>query len=142
MKQLLQTLLIAIMVMAYGTEAMAQEATGQQLSREELATKQAQYIARELALDESTAAKYVETYCQYQREVWSLGPRKGLTTEQRLERSQKILDLRKKYHHIYSGFLPEPQIDKAYKLEKKLLDRMGRHKGKRKNHRPSRQSTI
>ena len=76
----------------------------------------------------------METYCQYQREVWALGSRKGLTTEQRLERSQKILDLRKKYYHIYKGFLTEQQIDKAYKLEKKLLDRMGKSRGKRNNH--------
>lgn len=135
MTKLLRTILIAVMVVASGTAAMAQADSGQRLSREELATKQAQYIARELALDEPTTNKYVETYCQYQREVWALGSRKGLTTEQRLERSQKILDLRKKYYHIYSGFLTEQQIDKAYKLEKKLLDRMGKGKGKRNNHR-------
>lgn len=135
MTKLLRTILIAIMVVASGTAAMARADSGQRLSREELATKQAQYIARELALDEPTTNKYVETYCQYQREVWALGSRKGLTTEQRLERSQKILDLRKKYYHIYSGFLTEQQIDKAYKLEKKLLDRMGKGKGKRNNHR-------
>ena len=135
MTKLLRTILIAIMVVASGTAAMAQADSGQRLSREELATKQAQYIARELALDEPTTNKYVETYCQYQREVWALGSRKGLTTEQRLERSQKILDLRKKYYHIYSGFLTEQQIDMAYKLEKKLLDRMGKGKGKRNNHR-------
>lgn len=135
MKQLFRVILIAIMIVASGATAVAQNNSGQRLSREELATKQAQYIARELALDESTTNKYVETYCQYQREVWALGPRKGLTTEQRLERSQKILDLRKKYYHIYSGFLSEQQIDKAYKLEKKLLDRMGKGNGKRKNHR-------
>lgn len=135
MTKLLRTILIAIIVVASGTAAMAQADSGQRLSREELATKQAQYIARELALDEPTTNKYVETYCQYQREVWALGSRKGLTTEQRLERSQKILDLRKKYYHIYSGFMTEQQIDKAYKLEKKLLDRMGKGKGKRNNHR-------
>lgn len=135
MKQLLQVVLIAIMVVASGATAMAQNSGSQRLSREELATKQAQYIAHELALDEPTTNKYVETYCQYQRDVWALGPRKGLTTEQRLDRSQKILDLRKKYYHIYSGFLSEQQIDKAYKLEKKLLDRMGKVYGKRKNHR-------
>lgn len=134
MKQLFRIILIAIMIVASGATAIAQNNSGQRLSREELATKQAQYIAKELALDESTTNKYVETYCQYQREVWALGSRKGLTTEQRLERSQKILDLRKKYYHIYSGFLSEQQIDKAYKLEKKLLDRMGRNKGKRNNH--------
>ena len=135
MKQLFRVILIAIMIVASGATAVAQNNSGQRLSREELATKQAQYIAHELALDEPTTNKYVETYCQYQREVWALGSRKGLTTEQRLERSQKILDLRKKYYHIYSGFLTEQQIDKAYKLEKKLLDRMGKGKGKRNNHR-------
>ncbi len=135
MKQLFRVILIAIMIVASGATAVAQNNSGQRLSREELATKQAQYIAKELALDESTTNKYVETYCQYQREIWALGPRKGLTTEQRLERSQKILDLRKKYYHIYGGFLSEQQIDKAYKLEKKLLDRMGRNKGKSNNHR-------
>lgn len=134
MKQLFRVILIAIMVMASGATAVAQNNSGQRLSREELAAKQAQYIAHELALDEPTANKYVETYCQYQREVWALGSRKGLTTEQRLDRSQKILDLRKKYYHIYSGFLSEQQIDKAYKLEKKLLDRMSRGKEKRNNH--------
>lgn len=135
MKQLFRVIFIAIMIVASGATAVAQNNSGQRLSREELATKQAQYIAHELALDESTTNKYVETYCQYQREVWALGPRKGLTTEQRLDRSQKILDLRKKYYHIYSGFLSEQQIDKAYKLEKKLLDRMGKGNDKRKNHR-------
>lgn len=135
MKQLFRVILIAIMIVASGATAVAQNNSSQRLSREELATKQAQYIAHELALDELTTNKYVETYCQYQRDVWALGPRKGLTTEQRLDRSQKILDLRKKYYHIYSGFLSEQQIDKAYKLEKKLLDRMGKVYGKRKNHR-------
>lgn len=134
MKQLFRIILIAIMIVASGATAVAQNNSGQRLSREELATKQAQYIAHELALDEPTTNKYVETYCRYQREVWALGSRKGLTTEQRLERSQKILDLRKKYYHIYSDFLTEPQLDKAYRLEKKLLDRMGRSKGKRNNH--------
>lgn len=134
MKQLLQVVLIAIMVVASGATAMAQNSGSQRLSREELATKQAQYIAHELALDEPTTNKYVETYCQYQRDVWALGSRKGLNTEQRFERSQKILDLRKKYYHIYSGFLTEQQIDRSYKLEKKLLDRMGKNKGKRNNH--------
>lgn len=134
MKQLFRVILIAIMIVASGATAVAQNNSGQRLSRKELATKQAQYIAHELALDEPTTNKYVETYCQYQREIWGLGSRKGLTTEQRFDRSQKILDLRKKYYHIYSGFLTEQQIDKAYKLEKKLLDRMGKNKGKRKNH--------
>lgn len=134
MKQLLQTIIIAIVVMASGMSAMAQANSSQRLSRKELAVKQAQYIARELAFDKSNTDKYVETFCQYRDEVWALGPRKNLTTEQRLERSQQILDLRKKYNTIYRGFLTEQQLDRAYKLEKRLLNRMGKNKSKNRNH--------
>ena len=134
MKQLLQTIIIAIVVMASGMSAMAQANSSQRLSRKELAVKQAQYIARELAFDKSNTDKYVETFCQYRNEVWALGPRKNLTTEQRLERSQQILDLRKKYNTIYRGFLTEQQLDRAYKLEKRLLDRMGKNKFKSNNY--------
>lgn len=133
MKQLLQTIIIAIVVMASGMSAMAQANSSQRLSRKELAVKQAQYIARELAFDKSNTDKYVETFCQYRNEVWALGPRKNLTTEQRLERSQQILDLRKKYNTIYRGFLTEQQLDRAYKLEKRLLNRMGKNKSKSRN---------
>ena len=114
MKQLFRIILIAIMIVASGATAVAQNNSSPRLSREELATKQAQYIAHELALDESTTNKYVETYCQYQREIWALGPRKGLTTEQRLDRSQKILDLpplrRRSHSRRHQGVhrLPRP----------------------------------
>ncbi len=138
MKQLLQTIIIAIVVMASGMSAMAQANSSQRLSRKELAVKQAQYIARELAFDKSNTDKYVETFCQYRNEVWALGPRKNLTTEQRLERSQQILDLRKKYNTIYRGFLTEQQLDRAYKLEKRLLNRMGKNKSKSRNHKKRR----
>lgn len=124
MKTILRTLLVAITVMMCATAAMAQANDGKRLSREELAVNQAKYIAHELALDEATTNKYVETYCAYQKEVWVLGPRKDLNVEQRLERSQKVLDLRKKYLAIYRGFLTETQVDGAYRLEKKILDRM------------------
>ncbi len=138
MKQLLQTIIIVIVVMASGMSAMAQANSSQRLSRKELAVKQAQYIARELAFDKSNTDKYVETFCQYRNEVWALGPRKNLTTEQRLERSQQILDLRKKYNTIYRGFLTEQQLDRAYKLEKRLLNRMGKNKSKSRNHKKRR----
>lgn len=124
MKTILRTRLVAITVMMCATAAMAQANDGKRLSREELAVNQAKYIAHELALDEATTNKYVETYCAYQKEVWALGPRKDLNVEQRLERSQKVLDLRKKYLAIYRGFLTETQVDRAYRLEKKVLDRM------------------
>lgn len=135
MKKYFQIIIIALTVLVCGMTASAQTTSGQRLPREELAVEQAKYIAKELALDEATTQKYVETYCQYQRELWALGPRRGLTTEQRLERSQQILDLRKKYNAIYRGFLSEQQLDKAYKYEKLLIDRMGSHKGPKRHHR-------
>lgn len=134
MKKFFQIILIALTILACGMSASAQTSSGQRLSREELAVQQAKYIARELALDGATTQKYVDAYCQYQRELWNLGPRRGLTTEQRLERSQQILDLRKKYNTIYRGFLSEQQLDKAYKIEKRLIDRMGSHKGPKRHH--------
>lgn len=124
MKKLFRFLIITIMVMVCGTVVNAQDNKEQKLSREELAVKQANYIAEELALDDATAQKYVDTYCRYQKEIWNLGPKKGLNSEQRLDRSQQILDLRKKYNSIYLSFLTERQLDKAYKLEKNLITRM------------------
>ena len=35
---------------------------------------------------------------------------------------------------IYRGFLTEQQLDRAYKLEKRLLNRMGKNKSKSRNH--------
>ena len=83
----------------------------QRLSREQLAEKQAQYISRNLGLDEKTNAKFIETYTDCQKEVWALGPRphhkKGemkmdAQTEQeikqRFEMSEKILNIRQKYY--------------------------------------------
>ena len=135
MKKFFQIILIALTILVCGMSASAQTSSGQRLSREELAVQQAKYIAKELALDGATTQKYVDTYGQYQQELWSLGPRRELTTEQRLERSQQILDLRKRYNAIYRGFLSEQQLDKAYKIEKSLIDRMGRHKGQKHPHR-------
>lgn len=141
MKRLFKFILISFSAMQCAFAVTAQTAPDARLPREDLAKRQAEYIATELALDKETAQKYVETYCSYQSELWGLGARRGqgamrgLTTEQRLERSQKILDLRKKYYKKYSRFLTEPQIDKAFQLEKQLMNRMGRHKGAKRNHR-------
>lgn len=136
MTRFLKLIIVVIAMMASGTGAFAQSsAADQRLSREELAVQQADYIARELALDATNTKKYVDTYCKYQRELWKLGPRKGLTTDQRLARSQQILDLRKRYNGIYRSFLSEEQLDKAYKLEKRLIDRMNKNKRKKGNRR-------
>lgn len=134
MKKLFNFFLFAIIVMVSGSSAYAQNNNPKKkrISREELAVKQAKYITSEMALDDATAAKFEEAYCNFQREVWALGPRggrktnqaNGQTMEQRLEHSQRILDLRKKYYKIYQGFMTERQIDQAYRLEKRMKNRI------------------
>lgn len=144
MKKLFKIFLFAMIFMVGGSMAFAQNGNKKKarMNREELAIKQAKYITTEMALDDATAAKFEETYCSYQREVWALGPRGGKnakqsgepTMEQRLEHSQKILDLRKKYYKIYQGFMTERQIDQAFKLEKRLINRM-KNKAQNRNNR-------
>lgn len=142
MKKTMQLFLLTLLMMVSGTAAMAQSNTNGKLSREDLAVKQAQYIAKELALDEATTKKYVETYCQYQREKWAIGSQKGLSTTQRLERSQQILDLRKKYNATYLTFLTEAQLEQAYRLEKRLMDRMKQKKTKGNGNRTPRKCNL
>ena len=110
---------------------------GKKLTREELAVKQAGYISRELAFDEETSKKFEETYCDFQRELWALGPSLGKQQsenpneeemKQRFERSQKILDLRRKYYAIYSTFLTQKQISRMYEIERDMMRRLSQPK--------------
>lgn len=134
-------LIIALLAMMTITMS-AQDNTRQRKSREELAQIQARRISDDLALDDKTSARFIETYCQCQREVWALGPRlkgrkgqnartrgnsvSGQTVEQRFECSQKLLDIRKKYYAEYSKFLTEKQIERVYSLEKQTMSRLAR----------------
>lgn len=116
------------------TISLPAQGKGGRLSREELAVKQAKHISKELAFDTATAAKFKETYCNYQKEVWALGPSlgkdsSGTKMEERFDRSQKILDLRRKYYDIYSTFLTQEQISRVYELERQMMRRLSGHKG-------------
>ena len=88
----------------------------------------------------------IDTFCQFQRDIWALGPRpkqphSQMTDEEteqalknRFAHSQKILDLRQKYYGIYSEFLTQKQIRRVYELERQMMDRLSKHgKGKRAN---------
>ena len=44
--------------------------------------------------------------------------------KQRFERSQNILDLRKKYYGIYSTFLTQKQISRVYEIERDMMRRL------------------
>lgn len=154
MKKMLSLALCAIMMAVCSTAVQAQteKSKKQRISREELAEKQARHIAHELALDDATTQKYVDTYKACQQEVWALGPRvkrhQDNVTEAeaeqankaRFEQSEKILKIREKYYKEYSKFLTQKQIERAYELERKSMNRLAkRHHqkgvGMNKNHR-------
>lgn len=48
--------------------------------------------------------------------------------KQRFERSQKILDLLKKYYGIYSAFLTQKQISRVYEIEREMIHRLSHQK--------------
>lgn len=101
------------------------------ITREELAEKQARYIAHSIALDDKTTDRFVKTYGDFQKEIWALGPRISLrkqaggdtdaNIQQRFERSKQILAIREKYYNIYRQFLTPKQIERVYELERQMM---------------------
>ena len=146
MKSAFRTILFIITIAFCGVSAYAQKDNRQRMTREQLAETQAKYITKEMVMDDATAEKFVKAFCQFQKEVWALGPgpkrdssnRSEAETEQALEErfahSQKILNLRKKYYIEYSKFLTPKQIEQVYKLEKEIMDRLYYRSQKRKIH--------
>lgn len=149
MEKIIRTLLLAVMMTACCVTTNAQDKGKQRISREQLAETQARHIAQQLAFDDETTAKFVDTYSRCQKEVWSLAPRKRVgkgaskndreteeTIEERFDRSQKLLDIRKKYYKEYSKFLTPKQIQRVYSIEKNMMKRLGKNANRRKNKRP------
>lgn len=136
MKTIFRTIIAASFALLMSMTVSAQP-NGKKISREELAVKQAEHISMELAFDDATSKKFQETYCNFQRELWTLGPSLGKQQsenpneeemKQRFERSQKILDLRKKYYDIYSTFLSQKQISRVYEIERDMMRRLSQPK--------------
>lgn len=123
------------MIMAFALNANAQQTNNaqtdrQRMTREQLAEVQARHIAKVVGLDEAMTQKYVETYCDCQKEIWALGPRvkRGADMEQRFERNRKVIDIREKYYKKYKKFLTPEQIQKAYDEERRVMAHMKRGK--------------
>lgn len=145
MKRIIRMLFLAVVMAALCGTANAQKSEKQRMSREQLAEAQARHIARQLAFDDKTTAKFVDTYTRCQKEIWTLAPRNkdrrgtaktDAETEkamkERFERSQKLLDIRKKYYKEYSEFLTPKQIQRVYSLEKSMMGRLGKKAGRRR----------
>ena len=136
MKTVVKTI-IAMSLALFVSMTLSAQPNGKKISREELALKQAEHISTELAFDGATSKKFKEAYCSFQRELWALGPSLGKQQsenpneeemKQRFERSQKILDLRRKYYAIYSTFLTQMQISRMYEIERDMMRRLSQQK--------------
>ena len=139
MKRIVSILMMMVAMMTITTSVLAQIPNQKQrISREQLAEKQAQHIAHDLAFNEKTTARFIETYTECQKEIWALGPRFHRTPEsseaqseqnikRRFEMSEKILDIRQKYYKKYSQFLTQQQIQRVYEIEKNMMRRFAQH---------------
>lgn len=144
MDRIIRIILLTAVITLGCFDAAAQGNQGTSASRDELAESQANYIAKELAMDDATAKRFVDTYCDFKKELWNMGPghkrKKESRTEaeakeaimEQFDHGQKILDIRKKYYAEYSKFLTQLQIEKVYRLEKRIMKRLSRHRPPRK----------
>ena len=136
MEKIIRTLLLAVTITACCATINAQNKDKQRIPREQL------------AFDDETTAKFVDTYSRCQKEVWSLAPRKKVARgkaktdaeteeaiEERFDRSQKLLDIRKKYYKEYSKYLTPKQIQRVYSIEKNMMKRLGKNADRRKKNR-------
>ncbi len=146
MKRLKLFLVTTIAIMCTTTVLAQAPNRKQRISREQMVEIQAKHIAEDLALDDKTNKKFIDTYSRYKKEIWTIAPKPGKkmnkpseTEEQaaqkmreRFERSQKILDIRDKYYKEFSKFMTQKQIEMMYEKEKKIMQRLKmRHDGKR-----------
>lgn len=143
MKRLTTVILMALAIVAFTTCAAARTAKDtRDASRERLAEHQALLIAQKLKLPAETALRFIDTYKKCQQEIWALGKgpkktrRRAMTEQQtdsmlqaRFDHRQKLLDISRKYHAEYSTFLTPKQIERVYKIERRMAARL--HKRRR-----------
>ena len=138
MKSRIQLLMLLLVSLTIFCTTMSAQDSHRRMTREQLAEVQARHIADEMEMDDVTSRRFVDTFCQFQREIWALGPRpqqphRQMTDEEteralkmRFAHSQKILDLRQKYYAIYSEFLTQQQIRRVYELERQMMERLSK----------------
>ena len=141
MKNIIRLLLLVVSLTAF-SDAVSAQNRKQRLTREQLAEVQAKHIAKEMAMDKATSQRFIKTFCQFQRDIWALGPRPkqshsqmtdeetGQALKARFAHSRKILDLRQKYYAIYSEFLTQKQIQRVYELERQMMERLSKRSRK------------
>ena len=145
MKRYSMILVLIVALLSVSLSASAQHRRGnrqgnEQVSREQLAQRQANYIAQELALEPEKSQLFITTYMNCQKEIWALGPRQNcgnrneIDNEQadsviqaRFDYNQKVLDIRRKYYAEYSKFLTAKQIEQMYRIEQRMMGNLREH---------------
>lgn len=137
MKQIIKTILVVLLAAVVVNTASAKNDNDKK-NMEEVASSQAKVIAGDLKLDETTTTKFVDTYVACQKEIWSEcpppKPDAKITTDaeaetailQQFEHGQKMLDIRRKYYEEYKKFLTPLQIERMYRLERKMMGRLAK----------------
>lgn len=142
---------ITLLTVGFGAQAKSNKKQATPPSREQFVQIQANEIAEDLHLDDSTAKQFVATFTKCQQEIWNCGPKKELNRKQRnakvttdaeaekiikerFKHRNKINAIQEKYYKEYSKFLNQRQILKLYELENKMMRKMFREhaKGSRK----------
>ena len=146
MKKIIKILVLAVAIIAFNVSTYAQKNEQQRMTREQLAEAQAHFIADKMEMNDTTTKLFVETFCQFQKDIWALGSRPKTDSShlsdkeaeqamnERFAHSQKILDLRKKYYLKYSKFLTPKQIERVYELERRMMNRLF-HRSQNKDNR-------
>ncbi len=126
----------------------AQKEERPRIPQEKMAEAMAKNIATNMKLEGATYDKFIDTYESYRKEMWAIMPKHGKPDKRReqeteekvaermkenFERSQKLLDIRTKYYHKFSGFLTQRQIEQMYKQERKMAEHL---KARNKHHKP------
>ncbi len=84
MRHALKFVAIAVTLLTVGFGAQAKSTKKQSApSREQFVQIQANEIATDLNLDESTARQFVATFTKCQQEIWNCGPKKEIGRKQR-----------------------------------------------------------
>ena len=117
MKNITKVVVLALVMIVFHVNTYAQKSEQQRMTREQLAETQAQFIANEMAMDNKTSRQFVETFCQFQKEIWALGPRPKRekahlsdkeaeqAMNERFAHSQKILAIGRKFYWSYTNLM-------------------------------------
>ncbi|MBQ2797597.1 MAG: hypothetical protein IJF01_07695 [Tidjanibacter sp.] len=153
MKNIVKTLALAALTLAFCTSAVAQEAKPkpkkEKMTPEQVATIQAKDIAHSLGLDDATTEKFTKTFCAYRMEIRQANqekkvivkgvPRKDMTEQQVEEQikaqfahSHKVISIREKYYGEFRKCLNPRQIQRVYELEKRQSEKMKAQQKQRK----------